>query len=326
MTPILNSMATTGIVALPGMMTGQILAGADPILAVKYQILIMFLIAAATALAAFFAGLGAVLLLTDKRHRLRLERLAAAKCVTAEARTPEASLRRSANSDQWALWVERRHDAALASGTGGHGGGGGLLRRGGSRLGRNGCALGGSGSGGRGCGSGGRIPLVSGLHRGRGRGWHVRNRVHALHRRRRRIRRDGLVFLERRERILREGARLDDRGRWARQRRRRFGGLGRLGCRRRRGRLGCRRWSIGGRGVGGGVGRRRSRRSSRRQPAGSWRPLRLVVTRQRLRMGVRGMLRPASCRRRLSACRCRCCSSRRWRTRVQGALVETPRS
>ena len=46
MAPILNSMATTGIVALPGMMTGQILAGADPILAVKYQILIMFLIAA----------------------------------------------------------------------------------------------------------------------------------------------------------------------------------------------------------------------------------------------------------------------------------------
>ena len=31
MTPILNSMATTGIVALPGMMTGQILAGADPV-------------------------------------------------------------------------------------------------------------------------------------------------------------------------------------------------------------------------------------------------------------------------------------------------------
>lgn len=78
MTPILNSMATTGIVALPGMMTGQIIAGADPLEAVKYQILIMFLIAAATALAAFFGALGAMLLLTDKRHRLRLERLAPA--------------------------------------------------------------------------------------------------------------------------------------------------------------------------------------------------------------------------------------------------------
>jgi putative ABC transport system permease protein len=56
MTPILTSMATTGIVALPGMMTGQILAGADPVEAVKYQVLSMFLIAAATALASFFGG------------------------------------------------------------------------------------------------------------------------------------------------------------------------------------------------------------------------------------------------------------------------------
>jgi putative ABC transport system permease protein len=77
MMPILNSMATTGIVALPGMMTGQILAGVDPIGAAKYQVLIMFLIASATALGAFFGALGGVLLLTDKRHRLRLDALRA---------------------------------------------------------------------------------------------------------------------------------------------------------------------------------------------------------------------------------------------------------
>ena len=53
MMPILNAMATTGIVALPGMMTGQILAGADPVGAAKYQVLIMFLIAGATALGSF---------------------------------------------------------------------------------------------------------------------------------------------------------------------------------------------------------------------------------------------------------------------------------
>ncbi|TCI02858.1 ABC transporter permease [Corallincola luteus] len=39
--PILASMATTGIVTLPGMMTGQILGGTDPVVAVKYQWLIM---------------------------------------------------------------------------------------------------------------------------------------------------------------------------------------------------------------------------------------------------------------------------------------------
>jgi UDP-glucose/iron transport system permease protein len=79
MMPILNSMATTGIVALPGMMTGQILAGADPVEAAKYQVLIMFLIASATALGSFFGALAGLLLLTDKRHRLRLDRLVATR-------------------------------------------------------------------------------------------------------------------------------------------------------------------------------------------------------------------------------------------------------
>jgi putative ABC transport system permease protein len=73
--PTLNVMAASGIVWLPGMMTGQILAGADPIQATKYQILIMFLIAGATTLAALCVGVGALLLLTDERHRLRLDRV-----------------------------------------------------------------------------------------------------------------------------------------------------------------------------------------------------------------------------------------------------------
>lgn len=50
MIPIINAMAAAGIVSLPGMMTGQILAGALPVEAVKYQILIMFLISAGTGL------------------------------------------------------------------------------------------------------------------------------------------------------------------------------------------------------------------------------------------------------------------------------------
>ena len=73
--PIINSMAAAGIVALPGMMTGQILAGADPVEAVKYQVLIMFLIAGGTALGSATAVLGGVARLTDPRHRLRLDRL-----------------------------------------------------------------------------------------------------------------------------------------------------------------------------------------------------------------------------------------------------------
>lgn len=75
--PILNAMAASGVVSLPGMMTGQILAGADPVEAAKYQIMIMFLIAGATGLAVVITGLGAIHLLTDTRHRLRLDRLQA---------------------------------------------------------------------------------------------------------------------------------------------------------------------------------------------------------------------------------------------------------
>jgi len=73
--PILTAMATTGVVSLPGMMTGQILAGVDPVSAAKYQVMIMLLIAGSTGIAVVAAGLGAVLLITDERHRLRVDRL-----------------------------------------------------------------------------------------------------------------------------------------------------------------------------------------------------------------------------------------------------------
>jgi putative ABC transport system permease protein len=75
-TPLLNMMSLAGMVTLPGMMTGQILAGADPVEAAKYQIVIMFVLAAASGLGALFVAYGGVLLLTDSRHRLRLDRLA----------------------------------------------------------------------------------------------------------------------------------------------------------------------------------------------------------------------------------------------------------
>jgi len=73
--PIINAMTVAGLVSLPGMMTGQILAGSPPLEAVKYQILIMFLISSGTG----FGTIAAVWLgsrhLFDDRHRLRLDRL-----------------------------------------------------------------------------------------------------------------------------------------------------------------------------------------------------------------------------------------------------------
>jgi putative ABC transport system permease protein len=55
MIPAVNALAVVGVVSLPGMMTGQILAGADPALAVRYQLVVMFMLTAATAITAAIA-------------------------------------------------------------------------------------------------------------------------------------------------------------------------------------------------------------------------------------------------------------------------------
>ncbi|MCG6900459.1 MAG: iron export ABC transporter permease subunit FetB [Gammaproteobacteria bacterium] len=75
MIPIINAMAAAGIVSLPGMMTGQILAGAAPVEAVKYQILIMFLITTGTGLGTLAAVSIGSKHLFDERQRLCLNRL-----------------------------------------------------------------------------------------------------------------------------------------------------------------------------------------------------------------------------------------------------------
>lgn len=75
MMPLLNSMAVMGVVSLPGMMTGQILAGVSPLTAVRYQIVIVFVIAASGALGSFLVALFAWRRIFDERDRLRLERI-----------------------------------------------------------------------------------------------------------------------------------------------------------------------------------------------------------------------------------------------------------
>ncbi len=73
--PLINQMSAAGIITLPGIMTGQLLAGMDPLESVKYQILLLFLLTGASGM----AGAGAVYLaanaVTDERQRLRLDRL-----------------------------------------------------------------------------------------------------------------------------------------------------------------------------------------------------------------------------------------------------------
>lgn len=50
MIPTINSMFAVGLVSLPGMMTGQILSGVSPLIAVRYQIMVMLMLFAATGL------------------------------------------------------------------------------------------------------------------------------------------------------------------------------------------------------------------------------------------------------------------------------------
>jgi putative ABC transport system permease protein len=56
MIPTIDGMKTMGLVQLPGMMTGQIIAGADPVQAVRYQLLIVFAFIASAALTSIALG------------------------------------------------------------------------------------------------------------------------------------------------------------------------------------------------------------------------------------------------------------------------------
>lgn len=76
MTPLINSLAVCGVVSLPGMMTGQILSGSDPLAAVRYQMMIMYLIATGAGFGSLLTIQLCIQRLFDGRERLRLDRLA----------------------------------------------------------------------------------------------------------------------------------------------------------------------------------------------------------------------------------------------------------
>lgn len=69
LTPTVNSMLVVGLVSLPGMMTGQILAGTDPTQAVRYQIVTMFFICAGSTLSCTLSAVLVVRRFFDERGR-----------------------------------------------------------------------------------------------------------------------------------------------------------------------------------------------------------------------------------------------------------------
>jgi len=70
MMPTVAGMMTVGIVQLPGMMTGQIIAGTRPALAVRYQVMVTYMIAAATALTTIGVALLAYSHFFTRDHQL----------------------------------------------------------------------------------------------------------------------------------------------------------------------------------------------------------------------------------------------------------------
>ncbi|GGX34959.1 ABC transporter permease [Streptomyces noursei] len=69
--PAVDSTKTVGLISLPGAMTGLILAGVDPFTAIRYQIVVMYMLLAAAALASLTAGRLAEHALFDDAQRLR---------------------------------------------------------------------------------------------------------------------------------------------------------------------------------------------------------------------------------------------------------------
>lgn len=67
LTPTINGLVTVGLVALPGMMTGQIVSGTPPVEAVRYQLVIMYqLVAVASVSGATAAWLARRMLFTER--------------------------------------------------------------------------------------------------------------------------------------------------------------------------------------------------------------------------------------------------------------------
>lgn len=92
LTPIMNSLTVAGLVSIPGMMTGQVLAGQDPAQAARYQIIILYLILVGSLSSLSTGLLLAASKLIDSRGCLRTDLLKRANA------TPNAALQ-SVKSD-----------------------------------------------------------------------------------------------------------------------------------------------------------------------------------------------------------------------------------
>lgn len=72
MQPTIDTVRTYGLVSLPGMMSGLIMAGVDPIHAIKYQIMVVFMLLSATGISSVFASFMAYRKFFNEHWQLQL--------------------------------------------------------------------------------------------------------------------------------------------------------------------------------------------------------------------------------------------------------------
>ncbi len=72
--PLIASMSVIGLISLPGMMTGQILGGSSPVIAIKYQIMIMIAIFIGCSLSLFLGIQASNFIIFDSMGQMHLNK------------------------------------------------------------------------------------------------------------------------------------------------------------------------------------------------------------------------------------------------------------
>ena len=106
--------SVTGIIAIPGMMSGAILGGADVQQAARLQMVIMFMITASCALACIVATLLALSVCVDAEHRIRSERIDSRSHVVSRMSSDAVSAVAGSVQRTWirfaSIWKHRDND------------------------------------------------------------------------------------------------------------------------------------------------------------------------------------------------------------------------
>lgn len=77
----MDASSVIGMISIPGAMTGSILGGASVLQAARLQMVLMFLISSAVVLSSIVATGFALMIIVDKDHRIRVDRIDSSKFI-----------------------------------------------------------------------------------------------------------------------------------------------------------------------------------------------------------------------------------------------------